>query len=72
MRNIVSAGIATLIVFGAADARAGGPGGILSPGASPYAILEPQTLNNGAEAWGQPSEPTPPPAPAKPRRHRQR
>src|SRR5258708_367954 len=72
MRKILLRGVAALIVFGAADAYAMGGSGNLSPYASPYAILAPQTLNNGAAAFAPPPESALPPAPAKPRRQPQR
>jgi hypothetical protein len=68
MRKIIRSGIAAIVAFGIAQAHAMGGSGNLSPGASPYAILEPQTLGSGAAALAP--DRVAPPAPVKPRRQR--
>jgi|HubBroStandDraft_2_1064218.scaffolds.fasta_scaffold1746689_1 hypothetical protein len=70
MREFVLWGVAAMIVFGVAEAHAMGGSGNLSPEASPYAILEPQTLATGAPALAV--APVAQPAPVRPRRQRHR
>ena len=69
MRNIVLWGIAAIAAFGGAPAHAMGGSGNLSPGASPYAILEPQTLATGGATLA-PAAPVAQPAPARSKRPR--
>ena len=64
MRKSLLRGAAVAIVFGAAHAYAMGGSGNLSPDASPYALIAPQTLGRTA----QPVEPTPGAQPARARR----
>lgn len=69
MRIIVMWGIAAIVVFGGSQAYAMGGSGNLSPGASPYAILEPQTLAPGGATLA-PTAPVAPPAAARSKRSR--